>query len=417
MQFNELQKEFERIRTYLKSGSAKSAARDYEGACRDFEECLELLEKGHPEDHPDRITCLEGLASTYFVLHRYVEARQIFKILLKVSESHPDRKMDTLVISFKLAKCAERAGKIQEALSLYQKLVDMAKPTLDDGNPLHSSVLESYSALLTRSGIDSKKAKDLAEKARINRTKYSEKGTVSDQVLRGIGRDLEGDSAFEPTVDNLAAFSSADTASIRFRETQSSLRPHFAPSRQQIIIAVTCLALCGATTFCFFFVKHTVDKSLPASHFLAQAKSMAAAGNWSDTVRSADQALEIDRLNLQARWYRAVALGKIGDYEKALLDFNTLADLAPSNAKVLVGRAGMYMFLGKTDKAIEDCNEAIRLDPKEAKAYDFRGAADLRMLKFDEAQADLRQAEKLNSKDVNPFDNPGLPASLAKASK
>jgi tetratricopeptide (TPR) repeat protein len=416
MQFDELQKEFERIRTCLRSATAKYDGRDYQGACGDFEECLELLEKGHPDDHPDRITCLEGLANTYFVLHRYVEARQIFKILLKLSESHPDRKMDSLVITFKLAKCAERGGNTQEALSLYQKLVETLKSTVNEGNPLQSSVLESYSALLSRSGIDSKKAKQLAEQARINRQKYNEKGGVSDKVLRGMGRELEVDYMSEPTVDNLAAFSSDAISSSRFREVVS-MRPHFALTARQLSLSLTCLVVGAAAACGFLFIKHTVDQRLPASHFLSEAKSKAAAGNWQDTIYAADQALEADKDNLQARWYRAVALGKMGDYEKAVLDFNILADLAPNNAKVLVGRAGMYMFLGKTDQAIDDCNQAIRLDPKEPRAYDFRGAAYLRQLKFKEANADCSQANQLKCQNEDPFANPTLPVTLAKTSR
>jgi Flp pilus assembly protein TadD len=223
-----------------------------------------------------------------------------------------------------------------------------------------------------------------------------------------MGRDLEEDYTMEPAVDNLATFATPATSESRFKSMEASTRPQFALTAKQIGLTVSCLALCAATACGFAFFKHDADKKLPASYFLSQAKSKASSGNWADTVHAADQALEIDKDNLQARWYRAVALGKMADYEKALLDYNILADKAPHNAKVLVGRAGIYIYLGKGKEALDDCNQAIKLDPQEPRAYDFRAAIYLRQLKFTESQSDQNQLRKLNSKEVDPFYNPSL---------
>lgn len=135
MQFSDLQKEFERIRGLLEAGGAKLGKEDYRGACQDFEECLEILEQGHPQDHPDRIACLKGLGDTYFALHRDGEARQIFHELLKISDLSPESSVDGLITRFKLAKSAERAGAAEEAMALYEQLTTLAEQSLVEGHP------------------------------------------------------------------------------------------------------------------------------------------------------------------------------------------------------------------------------------------------------------------------------------------
>jgi tetratricopeptide (TPR) repeat protein len=142
MQFSDLKKEFERIQSLLKSGTSKVDAKEYKDACEDLEECLALLEKGHPEDHPDRVSCLNALGETYFALRRYEQAFKVYKTLLKLNEDHPDNSSDELVIRFKLAKSAEHTRSIEEAIRAYEELTELAEASLPEGHPFISNILE-----------------------------------------------------------------------------------------------------------------------------------------------------------------------------------------------------------------------------------------------------------------------------------
>ena len=190
MQFGDLQKEFERIRALLQAGLTKLSREDYEGACEALEECLEMLEKGHPQDHPDRVACLQGLGDTYFALHRYSDARKIFEELVKISDAHPDSRVDGLLTQFKLAKSAERAGHAEDAIAIYEKLTTFAEQSLDEGHPAFSTILESHAAFLSSTGLK-KEAAVLYDRARINRKKQAEKGSLLNQVLSSLSREEE----------------------------------------------------------------------------------------------------------------------------------------------------------------------------------------------------------------------------------
>ena len=274
MQFGDLQKEFERIKISLQAGLEKLSAHAYEGACTDLEDCLEMLEKGHPEDHPDRVACLKGLGDSYFALHRYGEASKIFKELVKVSETYPDTRVDGLVTQFKLAKSAERAGDAEDAIAIYEKLTALAEKSLGEGHPVFSTILESHGSFLSRAGLK-KQAAVLYDRARINRKKQAEKGSLPDQVLSRLSQDEaaggeNGDTTYDDgesfLTDGEKAMYAADAKQPLINLKQSMAKPEASGKQKLIAISGGCAVLLAAALGVVFFTAHQPkQKSQPTA--------------------------------------------------------------------------------------------------------------------------------------------------------
>jgi tetratricopeptide (TPR) repeat protein len=64
----------------------------------------------------------------------------------------------------------------------------------------------------------------------------------------------------------------------------------------------------------------------------------------------------------------------LGEFDKALADFETFKSLTPG-AVGFLGRGCMYMKMNNLPSALADFNQAIEIDPTNAMAYSNRGAA------------------------------------------
>ncbi len=60
---------------------------------------------------------------------------------------------------------------------------------------------------------------------------------------------------------------------------------------------------------------------------------------------------------------RGAAYAELGDYDKAMKDFNESISLDPKNAFAYAGRGGVFAKIGRLDKALDDFQTSIRLDP------------------------------------------------------
>ena len=75
---------------------------------------------------------------------------------------------------------------------------------------------------------------------------------------------------------------------------------------------------------------------------------------------------------------------------------NKAIELDPQYAMAYITRALAYGKLNQYDNAITDCTKAIELEPKSALAYNNRGFAYLNMGKQKEAEADFAKAKMLH---------------------
>ena len=97
----------------------------------------------------------------------------------------------------------------------------------------------------------------------------------------------------------------------------------------------------------------------------------------------------------------------LGQYEKAILDYNKAIEINPHDKEAYVNRGANYSDLGQYEKAILDYNKALELDPEYADAYVNRGVAYFELKDFDKSLEDLSKAIKLDSTEKIYFNNRG----------
>ena len=85
----------------------------------------------------------------------------------------------------------------------------------------------------------------------------------------------------------------------------------------------------------------------------------------------------------------------LGQYEKAIKDYDEAIRLDPQRAVAYYNRGFTYDNLGQYEKAIQDYDEAIRLDPQDALAYYNRGVAYYQLGQQEQADRDFAKAQEL----------------------
>lgn len=106
---------------------------------------------------------------------------------------------------------------------------------------------------------------------------------------------------------------------------------------------------------------------------------------------------------------------RIGQYDRAILDYNEAIKLEPDVAAAFGGRGNAFNNKRDFDRAIEDYNEAVRLDPKFAQAFSDRGAAYYFKGDYAHAIADFDESIRIDPSNAHTFTNRG--AALKKIGK
>ncbi|MBW1840321.1 MAG: tetratricopeptide repeat protein [Deltaproteobacteria bacterium] len=113
-----------------------------------------------------------------------------------------------------------------------------------------------------------------------------------------------------------------------------------------------------------------------------------------------------------AEWSaKAQALWKNGKYtepQNAIRYLDLAVGLNPNDAVHYNNRGLTKRDLGQYEKAIEDYNRAIELDPKYALAYNNRGVANYELAQYEKAIKDYSQAIRIDPKYVDAYFNQAL---------
>ena len=123
-------------------------------------------------------------------------------------------------------------------------------------------------------------------------------------------------------------------------------------------------------------------------------------GEYDRAVRDFDRALALDPGLVVAWRQRALAYRGKGDYERALADFEQATLLAPSDPRLYTERGVTYELLGDYANAIRDFNRAIAFRPTHAPAIEARGRTNFYLGNFAQAAADLQRGLALDSANV-----------------
>jgi lipoprotein NlpI len=89
---------------------------------------------------------------------------------------------------------------------------------------------------------------------------------------------------------------------------------------------------------------------------------------------------------------RGTAYRNVGDYDRAIQDFNSAIRINPRIANAFNNRGIAYDYKSEYDRAIQDYEQAIRLQPNYPDAFNNRGLVYQELGKYDQALQDFDQA-------------------------
>ena len=72
---------------------------------------------------------------------------------------------------------------------------------------------------------------------------------------------------------------------------------------------------------------------------------------------------------------RGATYAKLGQYARAIADYDRVIELKPELAVAYIGRGGSYAGLGQHERAIKDYDRAIEIDPENVDAHNNRALA------------------------------------------
>ena len=102
----------------------------------------------------------------------------------------------------------------------------------------------------------------------------------------------------------------------------------------------------------------------------------------------------------QRYWERGHQYGKLGHYDKAILDYSSAIKLNPRLIAAYIDRAVGYARLEKYNQAYADLDKALQIEPNNQRAYVTRGTLSFLIGKYDYAAADFKRCLQLNPKDI-----------------
>jgi tetratricopeptide (TPR) repeat protein len=142
-----------------------------------------------------------------------------------------------------------------------------------------------------------------------------------------------------------------------------------------------------------------IERSPEDAHFyLARAINYTAQGDYQKALLDYNSAIQMDISDYDAWMRRGLIKVNLKDVNGALADYTQSIKLKEDNEKVWVHRGDLMMQLNKVKDAIEDYTIAITHQPEYGIAYYHRGMAKQRAGNPKEACEDLKQAQSLQVK-------------------
>ncbi len=123
-------------------------------------------------------------------------------------------------------------------------------------------------------------------------------------------------------------------------------------------------------------------------------------GNYAKAIEDYDRAVGINPQDADAYIGRGAAYGKLGDYRQAISDFDRAIGINPEHAEPYYNRGLAYSELGNHGQAISDYDRAIEINPEYADAYNNRGVAYAKLGNLRQAFEDVKKAANLGNEDA-----------------
>ncbi len=140
--------------------------------------------------------------------------------------------------------------------------------------------------------------------------------------------------------------------------------------------------------------EHPTEKAV--RRFVETAGSKLAVKDYNGAIGEADKALELEKDNSNALFYRAAAENLLGRYGDAERDASRGLSISPSAAFLRDARSWAYIRMGRFADAIADANHSLEIDPKNPYAFANRGHASEGRGDYEAMASDLKAAAVLN---------------------
>lgn len=137
--------------------------------------------------------------------------------------------------------------------------------------------------------------------------------------------------------------------------------------------------------------------------------------NYESAIRYFDSSLEtlpvlpsLFENRLEIYFCRGTSNSYLGQYERAIQDYNQAIQIRPQLAEAYYNRGLTYYYLGEYEDAIQDYGQAIQINPQFAEAYYKRGVVYDNLGQYEDAIQDYNQAIQINSQFAEFYYNRGV---------
>jgi tetratricopeptide (TPR) repeat protein len=123
-----------------------------------------------------------------------------------------------------------------------------------------------------------------------------------------------------------------------------------------------------------------------------RGNAYASIGEFDRAIADYDRALQLNPTMATAFDNRGRAYSQKNQFERAVADYNEAIRLNPNSAIALHNRCWAHIAVGNIGDALSDCNESLRIRPQDAGTLSTRGLVYLRAGAFDKAILDYDAA-------------------------
>jgi len=127
-------------------------------------------------------------------------------------------------------------------------------------------------------------------------------------------------------------------------------------------------------------------------------------GQYGRAILDFDQAIRLDPGYAFAYNNRGSAFGALGELRHAIQDYDQALRIDPGYANAYVNRGVTYDELGEHSRAIQDYDQAIRVDPEYDDAYNNRAWALYLTGRYEQALVDVDRSLSLAPKNLETID-------------
>ena len=126
-------------------------------------------------------------------------------------------------------------------------------------------------------------------------------------------------------------------------------------------------------------------------------------GDLEESIKAFSDALEEGTHPFHSHLNRGIAYFKIGQFTRAIEDFNVIISKDDIHPRALFYRGLAKLNLGKNEEAIDDLDRSIAFDPERGVAYLARGLAHHALGHRNRAEKDIHDGHVLQNVELGEF--------------